>query len=246
MCGRAKFILFVIVIVSSCSVRPKPKTSALTSTLTPSPRVSTQPGHALPEYQLGYGDVIEIKFFRNSEFNETVTIRPDGRISLLKIGELNVVGLTPGQLDRILTDAYGTFIIEPQITVIVRQFGGYRVYVLGEVNAPGGYPIQRDMTLLQALAVAGGPKLSAKLGSVMLLRRSTTGEVGAIKVDLVQSIEPGSRLAASERDLFLQPRDIIFVPKTFIANVSDFMRQLYAGFLPPLDLYLRAVLFYDR
>ena len=85
-----------------------------------------------PEYLLGFGDVIEIKFFRNTEFNETVTVRPDDRISLQKVGELEVSGMTPSQLDSVITAIYSEFVLEPEVTVIVRQFGGQNFYVLGK------------------------------------------------------------------------------------------------------------------
>ncbi|MFQ5772214.1 MAG: polysaccharide biosynthesis/export family protein, partial [bacterium] len=177
-----------------CAVRPKVKSPESEQTEPPPVLASVQEASRMTEYRLGFGDVIEIKFFRNSQFNESVMVRPDGRISLQKVGEVRVTGMTPSQLDSIITEAYAAFVLEPEVTVIVRQFGGYQVYVLGEVNAPGGYPIQRNMTILQALAAAGGAKISSKLGSVMLLRRSQTEEVEAIKVDLVKSVEAKNQL----------------------------------------------------
>jgi len=197
-----------------------------------------------PDYRLGFGDVIEVKFFRHSEFNETVAVRPDGKISLQKVGELRVADMTPSSLDSVITRTYSEFVIEPEVTVIVRKFGGFQVYVLGEVNSPGGYPVQNKMSLLQAIAAAGGPKLSAKLRSVIVLRREQ-GTLKAIKTNVARSLSSkGARTALS--DTPVMPQDIVYVPKTFIASASDFMRQVYSGFLPPLDLYLRAVLYYDR
>lgn len=198
-----------------------------------------------PEYRFGFGDVIEVKFFRNEQFNETVKVRPDGRISLEKVGELNVTGMTPFQLDTVLTRLYGSFIRNPDITVIVREFGGYQVYVLGEVAAPGGFEIQRNMTILQALAVAGGPKVSAKLNSVIVLRRERTNDISAFRVDLTKPMKPKYESDVLQNDIFIQPQDVVYVPKTFIANVSTFMKQVYDGVLPPVDLYLRALLFYN-
>jgi len=199
-----------------------------------------------PEYILGFGDVIEIKFFRNPEFNETVTVRPDDRISLQKIGELDVAGMTPSQLDSLITATYSKFVLEPEVTVIVREFGGQNVYVLGEVESPGGYPVERDMSLLQALAVAGGPTNSAKLGSVLVLRRDQDKRGHAIKVDLVKPLKGKSQLAIAQNNIVIQPYDIVYVPKTPIANAADFMTKIYDVFLPPVDLYLRALWLSDR
>jgi len=201
-----------------------------------SPAISAE--SSIPAYRLGFGDVVEIKFFENERFNETVTIRPDGRISLERMGEIFVTGMTPLELDSLITLKYGEFIQEPDVTVIVRDFSGNQVYVLGEVNSPGGFPVERKMTLLQAIASAGGPKEGAKLGSVILLRQEADGESGARKVDLEEAIRNGDP-NLRENDLYVLPRDILYVPKTNIANVSTFMQQIYDGFLPPVDLYLR-------
>lgn len=231
----------------ACSHRPNVDSSetVLQKEATAASAFSQHPP-VLPQYRLGFGDVIEIQFFRNPEFNETVTVRPDGRISLAKIEEIEVTGMTPSQLDSLITGAYADFLLDPDVTVIVRKFGGYQVFVLGEVTSPGGFPIQKNMTILQAIALAGGPKISAKLENVMVLRRGQTDEVEAIKLNLSKPVIAKSKSDIKHHDILVQPQDIIFIPKTFIANVSDFMKQIYAGFLPPLDLYLRAILFYDR
>ncbi len=200
----------------------------------------------VPEYRLGLGDVIEFRFFINSEFDETVTVRPDGRISLLRLGDVQAAGLTPSRLDSLVTERYARFVKEPEITIIVREFSGNQIYVLGEVETPGGYPIQRKMTLLQAVASAGGATDMAKLGNVMILRREYGEEVKAIKVNLKKSIRAKSVDDIREADLYLRPQDVVYVPKTLIANVATFMRQVYDGILPPVDLYLRAKLFYDN
>lgn len=187
------------------------------------------------EYLLGFGDVIEVKFFNNDRFNETVTVRPDGRISLERVGDIIVSGMTPSKLDSIITSSYSAFLITPDVTVFVREFGGYNVYVLGEVDTPGGYPIERNMTILQALAVAGGPKDGAQLKSIMILRQGDAGKLTATKYDAKAG------LAGLQNNFTIQPQDIIYVPRTFISSVSNFLDQIYDGLLPPLEAYLRAV-----
>lgn len=192
-----------------------------------------------PEYSLGFGDVVEIKFFNNERFNETVAVRPDGRITLEKMGDIPVIGMTPLQLDSLITVTYAEFVRSPEVTVFVRQFGSYQVYVLGEVNLPGGYPIQQNMTIMQAVAVAGGAKETAKLGCVMILRRGEGESVNAVKVDLASVIK-GANGVISLDDFYVQGQDVIYVPKTFIASASAFLKQVYDGLLPPVDIYLRA------
>lgn len=231
-------LLLTIGVISSCSPPPRTK----------SERKVEEKTSFLPEYRLGFGDVVEVKFFNNANFNETVAVRPDGRITMEKIGDIFVVGMTPSQLDTLITDAYAKFIRNPEVTVFVRQFGGYQVYVLGEVNTPGGYPIQRNMNLLQALAAAGGPKETAKLRSVMILRRGEKKEeINSFKVDLMKPMQvQGSNYAVPEDEFYVQAQDVIYVPRTFIANASTFMKQIYDGLLPPLDIYLRILLWSNR
>jgi protein involved in polysaccharide export with SLBB domain len=199
---------------------------------------------AIPEYRLGFGDVIEVKFFHNPRFNEIITVRPDGRISMERIGEIFVTGMTALQLDKLITDKYSIFVQEPEVTVFVREFAGYQVYVLGQVNSPGGYTIQRDMTMLQAVAMAGGAMDGAKMQSVMLLRRGEDGEVKAFKVDLKNPVN-GSEGKVIEDDLYVQALDIVYVPKTFFASANTFMTQVWGGFLPPVDVYLRVLWWRD-
>ena len=185
--------------------------------------------------------MLDIRFFNSAQFDQTVTVRPDGRISILRLGDVYVNGMTPSQLDSIITEKYAEIIIDPDITVIVREFGAYQVYVLGEVNRSGGIALRREMTLLQAIAAAGGPNNYAKLSSVMLLRRDGKGEVEAVRIDLTKSLS-----GEAPSDLPVQAQDIIYLPKTFVASASVFMRQVYDGVLPPIDSYLRGVLAYRR
>lgn len=195
----------------------------------------------LSEYRLGFGDVVEIKFFNNERFNETVAVRPDGRITLEKMGDLPVTGMTPSHLDSLITAKYSNFVRDPEVTVFVRQFGGYQVYVLGEVNNPGGYPLQRDMNIFQALATAGGHKETAKMNSVIILRPHERDGVQAFKIDLNRAIKDYDETA-----LAVHAQDVIYVPKTLISNVSKFLAQIYDGALPPLDVYTRALLYKKR
>ncbi len=194
----------------------------------------------LPQYRLSFGDVIEIKVFNHPEFNETTSIRPDGRIALEKIGELFVLGLTPAQLDSILTRRYSRFIRRPDVTVLLRQFGERHVYVLGEVNAPGGYLLKDGMTVLRAIAEAGGQTQFAKMNSVILLRNEYYREPVAIRLDLSNFTSKPDRA----RDQLVMANDIIFIPRTFIGELDGFVDRFFSRLIePPLDLYLRTIFF---
>jgi protein involved in polysaccharide export with SLBB domain len=203
----------------------------------------------VPEYRLGFGDEVEVKFFNNEQFNEIIGVRPDGRITLERIGDIYVNGMTPSELDSLVTVTYADIIRDPDVTVFVRKFGSYQVYVLGEVKNPGGYPVERNMTIVQVLAVAGGVPFSGAMGSVMVLRQGRNEEIKAVKLDLNSYLAGGrlrmttieKEIEISANDFFILPQDIVYVPRTPVASIVEFLEELYRGVLPPLDIYLRAL-----
>jgi protein involved in polysaccharide export with SLBB domain len=203
----------------------------------------------VPEYRLGFGDQVEVKFFNNEQFNELIDVRPDGRITLERIGDIYVNGMTPSQLDSLVTVTYADIIRDPDVTVFVRRFGSYQVYVLGEVKNPGAYPVERNMSIVQVLSVAGGVPFSGAMGSVMVLRQGRNEEIKAVKIDVNYYLAGGRlRLTTIEKeidvsvnDFFIQPMDIVYVPRTPIASIVEFLEEIYRGVLPPIDTYLRAV-----
>ncbi|MEE4310414.1 MAG: polysaccharide biosynthesis/export family protein [candidate division KSB1 bacterium] len=199
------------------------------------------PGEMSP-YRLGFGDVLEIKFLNNSHFNESLVVRPDGRISMQVVGDISVTRMTPEALSDTIATAYSRIIKSPEVTVIVREFGANQVYVLGEVNSPGAFPLQRELSVIQSLALAGGQKESANLKSVLLLRKKRDGSMDVKRLDLsLKSFE-----SSQSNDDHIQAYDIVYVPKTFIANVNTFVDQALSGLIQPLDVYLRAVWYYQR
>lgn len=227
------FCLLWLLLLMTCAIRPHSRVQPPS----PEPVSESQKPPSLPaEYRLGFGDVIEVKFFNNNQFNETLTVRPDGRISMQKVGDIVVADMTPMELSRRITETYAKIIKDPEVTVIVRNFGGQQVYVLGEVKSPGAYPLQRNLTILQSLALAGGQRETAALKSILLLRRQPDGKIDVQRIDLSQN----STAAIAKNDRYLEAYDIIYVPKTFIANVNTFLEQAFSGIIPPLDIYLRA------
>jgi len=197
---------------------------------------------ALPEYRIGILDELEVRVRYHERLNETVKVRPDGRITLENFEEVYVAGMTPAEFDQAITKAYAAVVHDPDVTVFVRGFAGLSVYVLGEVDKPGMVEMKPNMTALQAITVAGGPVRGAKLNSVMVLRRDGTGEYQADRLDLSRSainqVQP--------QDQYLRPQDLVYVPRTFISNVNDFLAQIYDGLFPPFDIYLRALREYNR
>lgn len=180
------------------------------------------------EYILQVGDVLDIKFFYNSELNELLPIRPDGMISLQLIDEVGAAGMTSSELDKILTDRYSLIFEKPEITVIVKQFGGQRVYVGGEVMNPRVVSLVGNVTSLQAILDAGGFKETAQPENVIIISKGKDSAPVVRKVNLKKVIA-GDPLGS---DAFLRPFDIVFVPKSSIANVNKFVDQYISGIVP--------------
>ena len=260
-------VLLVFLMTLSCAVKPRATTDSTRSRIMVSTRQQAVPGsqapkkedkarstapasagvtsvsipkpeenQSMPEYSLGYGDVLEIKFFYHPEYNETIKVRPDGRITLQKVGEVEVIGKTPSELQQLITTAFSEYLVEPEVTVIVRDFGGQECYIMGEVEKPGLVSVTKGMTLLRAIAAAGGPKKNAKLSSVMLIRGGH-GQDNTEVTRLDLSLSSVHRDGSIDKDI--QAFDVIYVPRTFIADVNNFATQLWSIVLPPVDSWVR-------
>lgn len=180
------------------------------------------------EYHIQVGDQLDVKFFYQPELNESVTVRPDGRISLQLVQELKIVGMTPSQLTEKLTKAYSAELAKPSITVIVKAFNSQRVFVDGEVYKAGLVPMMGPMTVLQSIAQGGGMKDTARTSEVIVIRRVAENKVASLVVNLDYAID-GTDM---RQDILLQPNDIVFVPKTPIANVDVWVDQYIRRLIP--------------
>lgn len=175
-------------------------------------------------YLIQPGDQLDIKFFYNPELNESVTVRPDGMISLQLIDEVQVSGKAPSQLDEILTEKYAHELRKPMVTVIVRTFSTQRIYVGGEVNEQGLINLSHGMTALQAIFESGGFKETAQPKETIVIRKGADNRPIPIKIDLTAAIdEMGS--VGSGADFQLQPSDVVYVPKSAIAKANQWVNQ---------------------
>jgi polysaccharide export outer membrane protein len=124
-----------------------------------------------PEYRIGAGDVLEISVWKEPDASvPSATVRPDGRISVPFTKEIRVAGLTPLQLEAMLTERLLGYFRNPQITVLVREVNSQKIYVIGEVKKEGGIRLQFPLTVLQALAEAGGITDYAKKSKIQIFR----------------------------------------------------------------------------
>ena len=174
------------------------------------------------------GDEISIKVYGRPELEDTLRIRPDGIISLVLLDELQVVGLTPMQLDELLTHRYSEFFNNPppQVTVIVRTFTNYKVFVAGEVRIPGPIPLIGELTALGAVIQAGGFLATARTNSVILLRNDGDEQPTVTKLNLKDVLNKGNL------DVELKPFDVVYVPASRIAKVDRFVDQYIRQLIP--------------
>jgi polysaccharide export outer membrane protein len=181
-------------------------------------------------YRLQPGDVLEIQYRYSPEFNQTVTVQPDGYITLEIGGDLRVAGMTVDQMRQAILKKASTRLQDPIATVILKEFQKPYFVVTGEVAQPGRIEMRERVTALQAIMLAGGMKESAKSSQVVLLR-NINSEIAEVKVLNLKNIRRTSDL---ENDLTLRPGDIVFVPRDKISKIERFMRVAsVAAFIAP-------------
>ena len=133
--------------------------------------VTPKPATDDPNYVIGPQDVLDISVWKEPEVSRTVPVRPDGKISLPLLNDVQVAGFTPSQLAAQLTESLKKFVANPQVTVIVTTINSQRIYIMGEAARAGAYPLLPGMTILQALSSAGGFTQFAKTKKIYLLRQ---------------------------------------------------------------------------
>lgn len=143
------------------------QSNAETPAQTAAPKAATQD----PNYVIGPQDVLDISVWKEPELTRELPVRPDGKISIPLLSDVQAAGLTPTQLAAKVSTDLKKFVTNPQVTVIVTQINSQRVYILGEVGRAGAYPLLPQMTVLQALSSAGGLTLFANSKKIYVLRQ---------------------------------------------------------------------------
>lgn len=191
---------------------------------------------AAPESRIVFepGDVVEVKFFYTPELDITQTVRPDGKISLQLIPEVKAQGKTVAELRDELMKLYDPHLRAPEISVVARSFYNQRVFVGGQVLKPGVVQMPGSMTALEAIMEVGGFDLrAAELKSVIVIRY-TRGRRYAYKLNLKQAT------AGDEtKPFYLQPKDIVHVPRTRIAKLNQWIDQHINKIIPDTGFFLR-------
>jgi polysaccharide export outer membrane protein len=139
----------------------------------PVPKVGTEHEAATsdPHYVIGAQDVLDVSVWKEPDLSRQVPVRPDGKISLPLLNDVQAAGLTPTELAAQITTGLDKFMTSPQVTVIVSQINSQRIYILGEVSHVGAYVLLPGMTILQALSNAGGFSVFANLKNIYVLRQ---------------------------------------------------------------------------
>jgi len=160
-----------------------------------------------PNYVIGAQDVLSVAVWKEPELTLSVPVRPDGKISMPLLNDIQAAGLTPMQLMSEITGGLKKFVTDPQVTVIVTQMNSQRIYVMGEITRPGAYPLLPQMTVLQALSGAGGFSQFANLKKIYILR-AENGKQNKYPFNYKETVQ-GKQ---PERNIALKAGDTIVVP----------------------------------
>jgi polysaccharide biosynthesis/export protein PslD len=197
--------------VKDANVRVEPGTAAGTETA----------------YRLNVGDGLMVHFFSFPDFDEQATVGPDGRVSLRLISDFPIAGLTLAEATKELNDRYETVLQHPGVSIEIKIYALQQVFVSGEVNSPGVIRSSIPLTAAGAIAQAGGVKLAtAHAHGALLLRRKPDGTIVYYKLGFHGDLPGG------EGDPILRTNDLIYVPRTPIAAVADFVQANLTRIVP--------------
>ncbi len=179
----------------------------------------TQFSQRYPRYQITESDSMELSFEYSPEFNQTVSVQPDGFVSLRGVGDIHIAGMTLPEATATLTRAYSKVLRDPAISIVLKSFTEPSFIVTGKVPRPGKYNLHGDMTLIQGLSVAGGFTEESKHSQVVLFRQVSSQWSEAKVLDVKKML--GSKQLAE--DLHLRPGDMIYVPQNRISKFRRFV-----------------------
>lgn len=229
-------IIIFLTFISACGTEKKfTKNNSVAEVSKKNPDVDLEGGKeiVLSEFILGVGDEVEITVYRHDDLNKKIRIPPEGKNTLPLIGEIQTKGVSIHQLSEKIKEGYDVYIENPQVTIEIASYKGQKIFVLGEVNNPGVYQFDPPTTVLEAVSKAGGFTLDGKDNSVVLIRGGTSNpEIK--KLDLESALDKGE----VSQNMCLQTGDVVFVPRTFIANVDRFFSHF--------EKIIRPILFMEQ
>jgi polysaccharide export outer membrane protein len=205
--SKLKFALGLSLLLCGASIASAEQAPA--SVRTTAGREAQRPVAAVPpaDYLVGSQDVLGIVFWREPDLSGDVTVRPDGKITIPVIGEIKAAGRTPEELQADIAAAASKFITDVNVVVVVRTINSRRVFVMGRVTSPGAFPLMGPLTVMQAIALAGGLTDFADPKGITILRMEN-GKSRNVPFNY-QDIIKGRSL---EQNILLRPDDTVVVP----------------------------------
>jgi len=176
-------------------------------------------GERHPLYRLSKSDTVDVAFTFSPEFNQTLIVQPDGFVALKGAGSLLAEGLTVPEMQQALVYAYRGFLHEPEVTVTLKDFDKPYFLASGEVARPGRYELRGDLTVNEAVAIAGGFTQQARHSQVVVFRRISAYVAESHVIDLKKMLDSRDL----HEDLHLQPGDFIFVPQSRISKIRKYI-----------------------
>lgn len=176
-------------------------------------------------YRLQPGDTVELSFAFTPDFNQTLSIGPDGFATLREVGDVQAEGYTTDELAQTAESRYARILHDPMVTVTLKDFDKPYFIVGGEVEHPGKFELRGRTTLTEAVAIAGGFRDTAKHSDVLLFRRVSNDWASARKIDLKAMLRAGNL----SEDPELEPGDMLFVPKNTISKIKPFIPVVGLG-----------------
>jgi polysaccharide export outer membrane protein len=208
---------------------PEAGVPATLPTSTAAPKLQTR----YPRYKIGSGDSFDVNFELSPEFNQTVTVQPDGFITLRGVGDINVAGQTVPELSQTLKQAYVKILNDPQIVIMLKDFEKPYFIADGQVGHPGKYDLRGDVTVTEAVAIAGGFTDSAKHSQVLLFRRVSDDWVEAKVINVKKMLKEHNL----HEDMHLHPGDMVVVPKNTISKIQRYIPNTSVGAFSQLSQF---------
>lgn len=197
---------FMRLVGQNLAASPQPNVAHLPDSLPASSNTALSASATASQFVLGTADVIKINVWKNADLSQTVTIGPDGFISLPLLGDVHVAGMTPNQLAQDLNSRLSSYVVNALVTVGIVEIRSRQVYVTGEVGKPGGYPLIVPISALQLIAQAGGLNTFANRKNILILR-SSGGHLERLKFNYNSAVRGDPK-----QNINLQAGDTVIVP----------------------------------
>lgn len=224
--GRVVLISFLSITLSSCATMPMSVDSQQAVKQKP---VDNPIGKVvISDFVLGAGDVLEFNVYRQKDLDTKTVVPPDGIIYLPLVGAVETRGLGIRQVRDRIIEGYSKYLVDPQVVVKVEAIKSQKAFVLGEVRNPGIITLDTHIDVIEAIARAGGPSLDGETRSVVLIRGNLE-KPELISLNITKALNEGDL----SQSVFLKSGDVIFVPRTFIADVDRFFFH-FANIIRPI------------